>query len=50
MTNKEASNQIKRIILELAILDDENFNADNKKNISKAKILLENVDVWSWED
>jgi hypothetical protein len=50
MTNKEANNKIKRLILELEILDDEDFNARNKENIYKAKQLLEDVGVWSYDD
>ena len=50
MTNKEAENSIKRIITELDILADEDFNADKKENIREAKKLLEEVGVWSYED
>lgn len=50
MTNKEAQNKIKRLVLELEILEDENFNADKKENIRQARRLLEDVGVWSYED
>lgn len=50
MTNKEASSQLKRLILELEILEDTRFNADKKENIKKAIDLLEEVKVWSYED
>lgn len=50
MTNKEASNKIKRLIVELEILEDEDFNADRKEKIEEARKLLEDVGVWSYED
>lgn len=50
MTNKEAKNKIKRLILELEILEDEDFNADKKENIREARHLLERVGVWCYED
>ena len=50
MLNKEAENQIKRIVVELEILDDADFNAEHKENIREALRLLEGVMVWSYED
>jgi hypothetical protein len=54
MTNKEAENQIKRLILDLEILleilKDSRFNADKKENIELAIRLLQNINVWPYED
>ncbi len=50
MTNKEASNALKRLITELEILEGEEFNANERGNITKAIKLLEEVDIWCYED
>ena len=47
MTNKEAKNKLKRLVVELEILAEENFSADKKENIGDAIRLLEDVQVWS---
>jgi Fe-S-cluster formation regulator IscX/YfhJ len=41
MTNKQAEIQLRRLIFELDVLDDEDFNADNREKIQEAIKLLE---------
>ena len=50
MTNKEATNKLKRLILELELLEDEEFDADRKENIKEARKLLNDVGVQSYEN
>jgi len=50
MTNEEARNKLRVLVAELESLDDSEFNAKNKSNITKAVDLLKDVSVWNFED